>query len=119
MIIRCKQCNLALTGELLELKNIDDLSEIENEDFIQKGYYYVSDGAFFTASGGKIIIHKGDLLNSKNHSDIGRLNGCCGLDGADGLNKMCNNGHEIATERSDCWIPHCVIFEPGAVEIVH
>jgi hypothetical protein len=33
------------------------------------------------------------------------------MDGTDGINKLCANGHEIATEKSDCWMPTAVIFE--------
>lgn len=40
----------------------------------------------------------------------GRCNGCCGLDGMDGPNRICRCGAEIGTERSDCWTWH--IFTP-------
>lgn len=117
MIIKCKQCGLDLTAELTEVINTDNLNENDNQDFIQTGYYFVSDGEFYTNSEGLIIINKADLINSKNHFNQKRLNGCCGLDGTDGINKICNNGHEIGTEYSDCWIPHCVIFVPELIRI--
>ena len=117
MIIKCGQCGLPLTKELKEINSIDSLNEKDNEDFIHIGFYYISDGEFFRESKGKIIINKRDLLNSKNHSDFKRLNGCCGLDGMDGLNKTCNNGHEIGIECSDCWMPHCIIFETELIKI--
>lgn len=117
MIIKCGQCGLPLTNELKENISIDSLNENDNEDFIQMGCYCISNGEFFRESKGKILINKRDLLNSKNHSDFKRLNGCCGLDGMDGLNKTCNNGHEIGTEYSDCWMPHCLIFETELIKI--
>lgn len=117
MILKCRKCNLVLTNKLTELTNIGNLNENDNVDFIQRGYFFVSDGEFFSESKGKIISNKHDLINSKNHSNSKRLNGCCGLDGLDGLNKMCENGHEIGTECSDCWMPHCVIFEPELITI--
>ena len=40
----------------------------------------------------------------------GRRNGCCGLDGMDGPNRICRCGAEIGTEQSDCWTWH--IFTP-------
>ena len=82
---------------------------------IQQGYYFISDGEFYTSSENKIIINKADLINTSNHPDDSRLCGCCGLAGTDGLNKICKNGHEIATEISDCWLPHSVIFEPDLI----
>ena len=117
MIIKCKQCDLNLTGQLTELTNADKLNETDNEDFIKVGYFFISDGDFYRDSKGKIIINKKDLTNSKNHSDLKRLNGCCGLDGMDGPNKTCTNGHDIGTEYSDCWIPHCIIFERELTKI--
>ncbi len=36
------------------------------------------------------------------HSDSGKFSGCCGSSGSNGVNKLCKNGHEVATETSDC-----------------
>jgi hypothetical protein len=41
-----------------------------------------------------------------------RLNGCCGLDGCDGPNRVCRCGEHIGTEQSDCWSPR--VFVPDA-----
>ena len=30
---------------------------------------------------------------------------------------MCANGHEIATEYSDCWMPWAAVFETERIEI--
>lgn len=117
MIVKCKICGLHLTHSLIELHDEKYLNEEDNMDFIPEGYFIFSDGMFFTNSKGKIIINRKDLINSKNHSDSSRLYGCCGLDGTSGVNKTCNNNHEIGTERSDCWMPHCVIFEDERIEI--
>ncbi|WBV59906.1 hypothetical protein PFY12_12765 [Chryseobacterium camelliae] len=37
-----------------------------------------------------------------NHPDDERFSGCCGSSGSNGINKLCKNGHEVATETSDC-----------------
>ncbi len=50
----------------------------------------------------------------KNTEDSSRLNGCCGLDGCDGLNKKCQCGAYIGTEKSDCWTPKVFITENAA-----
>jgi hypothetical protein len=42
-----------------------------------------------------------DLVNVGYHPDYGRRHGCCGLDGMDGMNRVCSEGHEVATESSD------------------
>lgn len=59
---------------------------------------------------GDYLLNRKDVINLKDHSDYRRLNGCCGLDGCDGINKVCLNGHEIGTEKSDCWTPHSLII---------
>jgi len=117
MVVRCRKCNIILSNKLTKLENNGQLNETDQQDYIKQGYYYVSDGEFYTLSENKIIINKADLINASNHSNKSRLNGCCGLDGMDGLNKVCKNGHEIATEFSDCWMPHSVIFEPELITI--
>lgn len=43
-------------------------------------------------------INIDNLKLSKSHADLSRLNGYCGLDGLDGLNKVCLNEHEVGTE---------------------
>ncbi len=113
----CKKCSLTLTNPLVKLSNLDSLNDNDKEDLIQTGNYFVSNGEFYTDAKGKIIINKKDLKNFKYHPDSTRLNGCCGLDGLDGLNITCKNGHEIGTEYSDCWIPHCIILEPELIRI--
>jgi hypothetical protein len=59
-----------------------------------------------------------DRRNLSRHANLARLNGCCGLDGLDGPNQLCACGAEVATEKSDCWMAHALIFEDGAVELV-
>jgi hypothetical protein len=78
----------------------------------------VSDGGFFTDTEGDYILHVDDRRNLFDHPDERRLTGCCGPDGTSGPNQVCPCGAEVATLRADCWIPHCVIFSNGAVELV-
>jgi hypothetical protein len=118
MIIKCKNCDTTITIELSQLASIKSLNVNDGEDFIPRGYYFISDGEFFSDTIGKIIINRKDLINSKYHPDLKRLKGCCGYDGLDGLNKTCMNAHEIGTEFSDCWMPHCIILENDLIKIV-
>jgi hypothetical protein len=85
-------------------------------DYIPRGFYTISDGSFFRGTEGQYIVNLKDIVNTKHHTDYNRLNGCCGLDGLDGRNTLCENGHEVGTERSDCWLPHAIHFDPSAVE---
>lgn len=115
MIILCKICKIELTTDLLKLSDFTKTNEDDGKDFISEGNYIISDGECYTNTENKIIINKNNLINTKNHSIVARLNGCCGLDGQDGLNKVCSNNHEIGIEFSDCWLPHSVIFEPANI----
>lgn len=47
-------------------------------------------------------------------SDPRRLNGCCGLDGCDGPNRVCACGADVGTEMSDCWTSYLFIPDPSA-----
>lgn len=65
------------------------------------------------------MINLEDAVNTRHHPDTRRLNGCCGLDGRDGLNTVCANGHEVGTEKSDCWMPHVLLLDPGKTVVEH
>ena len=109
MKVYCKICKLHLTNEV-KLYTGGSFGEADEQDFIQPGFYTISDGEYFTGSEGKVIINIEDIVNVVHHTNSSKLGGCCGLDGTEG-NKTCANGHEIATEYSDCWMPHAIIFE--------
>lgn len=113
--IKCKHCGVELTDNLIEVDSIEQLSEIDGKDFIAPGHFFISNGDYYTGTDNNIIININDLKNSKNHGDLSRLNGCCGLDGEDGLNRLCVNGHEIGTEKSDCWMAHSVILDEDKI----
>ncbi|GAA4469004.1 hypothetical protein GCM10023189_55180 [Nibrella saemangeumensis] len=102
MQLFCRICNTPVSNIIQELPESSLLKETEGDEFIPKGYYVLSDGEYFTGSEGKLIINISDLLSCIYHPDASRLNGCCGLDGLDGVNKVCLNGHKIGTEKSDC-----------------
>jgi hypothetical protein len=110
MKIYCKICNLPLTNEV-KLYTGKSFGEADKQNFILKGFYAISDGEFFMGSEGKVIINIEDLINAINHTDRSKVNGCCGLDGYGGPNKLCKNRHEVASEFSDCWMPGAIIFE--------
>jgi hypothetical protein len=51
----------------------------------------------------------------RNTPDVRRLNGCCGLDGCDGPNQVCQCGADVGTLRTDCWTPLVFIPDPGSI----
>jgi len=101
-----------LTRAVEPLPNGTALVEDDGIAHIAAGFYAVSDGQFFGGSEGAYLVNLSDTVGTKHHTDLGRLNGCCGLDGCDGPNTLCENGHEIGIERSDCWMPHVLVLDP-------
>ena len=116
-IFRCKICNIEISVNLIELHDDKLLDEHDQADLIPRGKYFISKGEYEPEKPGDYLANLKDMKNLKRHSDLKRLNGCCGLDGMDGLNLICTNGHEIAIERSDCWTPHYAIMSSSHVII--
>lgn len=121
MKLICKLCNLDVSKEVIELNDVNLLNKTDGQDLISEGFYLVvddDDDFFAPQHKGSIIINIKDLINSNYHSDQSRLNGCCGYDGCDGMNRVCLCKHEIGTERSDCWMSHYVALNPDSVKFV-
>ncbi len=67
---------------------------------------------------GVFVLNPDDISGAARHPDCGRLNGCCGLDGLDGPNLVCDAcGAEVATQQSDCWSQQLIALIPDAVTI--
>ena len=109
LIIRCAHCDVHVSPVL---ERLDDLGMVDEEDrhpLIPRGYYMLS--ATFLNAGhvwsgltrDEIIVNLCDVRNTR---PGGTRNGCCGVDGMDGINTFCVKGHPLGTERSDCWMPH-------------
>lgn len=65
---------------------------------------------------GVFVLNPEDVPGVAEHPDRGRLNGCCGLDGLDGPNLVCDAcGAEVATRQSDCWSQQLIALVPDAV----
>jgi hypothetical protein len=102
--IYCKICKSKLTDELFEV-NSNSLKLYDNVDAIEKNKFSI-----LTENNNKELVVAIETYYLKNHRFISRFSGCCGSSGLDGMNKTCENGHEVATEISDCWTPHYIIF---------
>ena len=110
MIFHCKKCGLALTSDLIELKDEKELCLEDEKDMIQQGLFFISKGEFEPERPGDFIVNLKDLINTKQTKKTDRLIGCCGPDGMAGYNILCMKGHEVGTERSDCWLPHHAVL---------
>lgn len=109
IVVRCTLCSVPLTPVLARLEDLSLLRGEDGVDFIPQGFFFNSTGELHPQG---IVVNLADLVHTQRHSESRRLNGCCGLDGCDGLNRVCVEGHEVATEFSDCWMAHCVTFDP-------
>lgn len=119
MKLICKSCNLEVSKQVSELLDLNLLDRNVGHNYIPEGFYVIDDGITYPVGlKGYILINIKDLTNTNYHSDQSRLNGCCGYDGCDGLNRICLNNHEIGTEHSDCWMPHYVAFNPELVQLI-
>ncbi|GKV70080.1 hypothetical protein NCCP2716_25780 [Sporosarcina sp. NCCP-2716] len=119
MKLVCKLCNLDVSKQVIELQDLKLLNKTDGQDLMPESFYIVANDEYFAPRDkGCFIINSKDVINSNFHSDQGRLNGCCGYDGCDGMNRVCLNNHEIGTECSDCWMSHFVAFNPESVRLV-
>jgi hypothetical protein len=104
--IYCKECEVELTNELIEISE-SDLCWEDREDIMPENNFSI---VFETQIKEKSLFVSIDDYNLKDHPDSSRFQGCCGSAGCKGLNKLCLNGHEVATEISDCWTSHYIKF---------
>ncbi|MCG3088364.1 hypothetical protein [Sporosarcina cyprini] len=119
MKLYCKTCGVAVTNDLQEMTDISGLDrEASGKDYLPRGVYSFTDKVLPHMKSTEIVVNNHDVINCNYHWDQSRLNGCCGQDGCDGLNRVCINGHEVGTERSDCWTYHFTSFDPKVVEMI-
>jgi hypothetical protein len=115
-VVRCAACGVPLTAPLRLLMDSASLGGGDGEPIIGEGRYCPHGNQGHTAW--EWVVNLNDALNTRHHPDSRRLNGCCGSAGLDGINVVCVNGHEVATERSDCWMAHGLYFAPAKVVVV-
>ena len=112
MYVVCKQCSIRLSNDLVQIL-ASERNEVNGADFLPPGKVIQEDGTWFRERSGDYIVNLGDVMNVRLTADFHRLNGCCGLDGLDGPNLQCENcGNYVATKKTDCWQPHCIVFDP-------
>lgn len=124
-VLVCRNCGIQLSQPLIIFSEGDDnfprLEWLDEKPLSAKGVCLKRDEPYSTSvfsHGPKpalsfvpcYLIRLDDLkdivgLTSEAH----RLNGCCGLDGCDGPNRVCECGNLVGTEKSDCWTPRVFI----------
>jgi hypothetical protein len=113
MHLVCKQCSIRLSNELQPIL-ASERNEEYGADFLPDGKVIQEDGTWFRERSGDYVVNLRDVVNVRLTNDSKRLNGCCGLDGLDGPNLQCENcGIYVATKQTDCWQPHCIVFDPA------
>jgi hypothetical protein len=115
--LQCRRCGAPLTTELVPLREASRRCEEHGEPFVPPGTFLAGEGWWSVESDGWIAVHLDDVTNLETTEDVRRLAGCCGLDGMDGPNRTCRCRRAVATEKSDCWMPHAVLFDPAAVDL--
>jgi hypothetical protein len=108
---------LPLSRKLRFASQASETCEEKETPYVKAGYYLISDGRYFPGTEDDPIINLEDSRNTQHHADKARLTGCCGPSGTKGPNVVCSNGHEVATESSDCWSAHALIFRLEAIRL--
>ncbi len=114
MVFHCPRCKAPITKPLSPLRSDQPLCFEERKAAVPEGFFGVNTCDLWSAEG-SILVNLADLVGTHHHPH--RLAGCCGLDGLDGPNLLCVNGHEIGTEKSDCWMPHAAVLLDSVVQI--
>lgn len=92
----CKTCGAKLT-DILNVVPESQLTWKSEEDILGEKEAVISKHL------NKIyVLTNLDDEELLDHPDDERFSGCCGSSGSNGINKLCKNGHEVATETSDC-----------------
>jgi hypothetical protein len=120
VLFQCRICGLPLTQPLTRLDDPSRLCEEDEKAHVPRGFYWVApdpadDGGYYTEAAGDLLVNLEDVTNTRHHPDRRRLTGCCGLDGCNGRNTVCERRHVVGTERSDCWHAHSLALDPAAV----
>jgi hypothetical protein len=109
----CAKCQVELTHPVQPLSDPSLESNELGTARIPRGTYILENQG--SRSLDWYVVNLEDAVHTKHHSDLDRLVGCCGPDGRGGRNTLCDNGHEIGTECSDCCLSHFLGLDPESV----
>lgn len=67
---------------------------------------------------GTVVLNPADVPGAAQHPKPYRNIGCCGPDGLQGPNLVCQScGTEIGTAQTDCWVAPVIRLEPTALSV--
>lgn len=112
----CPVCRAVITRPLKPLSDDQLICLDQGKPAIPEGFFARINSDDWAASG-TVVVNLHDLVGTNHHPDFRRRNGCCGLDGLDGPNLVCPNGHEVGTEKSDCWMSHAAVLLDGVIRV--
>ena len=113
----CPTCRAVITRALGALPKDHPICLENQKPAIPEGFFAAINAEDWAVSGTVVVVNLHDLVGTKHHPDRRRLNGCCGLDGCDGPNLVCPNGHEVGTEKSDCWMSHAAVLLDDVIRV--
>jgi hypothetical protein len=117
IIFECPVCRVVITRALTPLPSNQPICFDVGESAVPEGFFATLSSENWAVAGATVVVNLRDLVGTKAHPDFRRRNGCCGQDGLDGPNLVCVNGHEIGTEKSDCWMPHAVALLDNVIRV--
>jgi hypothetical protein len=117
-VFSCGNCRRSLSADLREVPLPPPVTEEEPgidrflPPWLPRGAYAANPDT------DEFALHPDDVCAMSTHPDLRRCGGCCGLDGVDGPNLVCDNcGAEVATRYSDCWSQQYIGLVPQAVTV--
>ena len=117
MVFVCSRCGSAVSRPVERLEDPQQISLVDGEPAVPPGRFAIADPQPEGRFGCWYMLNPADAVGTKPHPDYRRLQGCCGPCGMDGMNTLCEKGHEIGTECSDCWMSHALMLDPKSVEL--
>eukprot|EP00047_Mylnosiga_fluctuans_P022658 m.123922 g.123922 ORF g.123922 m.123922 type:complete len:174 (-) comp9338_c0_seq1:1273-1794(-) len=123
MILGCAVCRVAITEPLTLLQDRSMLTYEYMQPHLPERCYYTVLQETCIDDGGHMhtrewyVVNIASLCNTTSEQEEF---GCCGLDGAD-LSKpncMCNAGHMVGVEQSECYMAHRVLLDAAAVVVL-
>lgn len=112
IILYCKKCGIALTKELFELSHSKIIWQ-DNTNVVKENHYVLYKNE--NTSVESILVAIDDYFLKNN--PINKDQGCCGNSNHESFNKVCANGHEVATKIDDCWTGFYIEFDLNRITI--
>ncbi|WP_309609177.1 hypothetical protein [Flavobacterium sp.] len=108
----CKKCGVVLTKELLEI-SASKIQWQDNVNIIKENHFAIHKN--INNNKESILVAIEDYYLKPN--TINNDGGCCGNSNETSFNRVCENGHEVATKIDDCFTGFYIEFNLNKVII--